>query len=280
MVCVIFAVYQQGQWMIPQVKSRHDVLSITQWKRVGWQSTTYCGSTHSVSSRHWGDLCTFRGTWRRIRCSGPLGGQCPIVGLRIHSSTSGMRPSMAGNCAALCLKSDRSILAEFSCTRAFSVCATNASKPNQSSLIGKYRDLFLDRPYQFFVVESGTWQYWRQTSVSFGGRHRLKPKPIVSIRIHRNQWLMAWCDGHHLSCTTQDLYWLEREVCLYSTLRTYIDEPSRDCVNRTIHHVLVIHVITINKRIIRNKLLLWEFYYACSRILNSYLYLFGIIFGI
>ena len=144
--------------------------------------------THFGGSRHWANPCTFRGIWRRIRCSGHPGERCPRVDPRIRSSKSGKRPSTAGNCAESCWISGRSVPAAFSCTRAFSIRWTkrwNKQQQRRYDCIERRETescpssscpcvSFLLYSYQFFVVECGSRQNWRQSGIAFRRRHRLK----------------------------------------------------------------------------------------------------------
>ena len=136
--------------------------------------------THFGGSRHWANPCTFRGIWRRIRCSGHPGERCPRVDPRIRSSKSGKRPSTAGNCAESCWISGRSVPAAFSCTRAFSIRWTkrwNKQQQRRYDCIERRETescpssscpcvSFLLYSYQFFVVECLT-PYVRYANVSF-----------------------------------------------------------------------------------------------------------------
>lgn len=137
-------------------------------------------ATHFGGSRRWANPCTFRGIWLRIRCSGHPGERCPRVDPRTRSSRSGKRPSTAGNYAESCWKSGRSSPAAFSCRRAFSAWQRGKGRTKQFDMYwAAVRQTWpptwiLCILYQFFVVECGPGQNWRQTGIALRRRHRLK----------------------------------------------------------------------------------------------------------
>lgn len=143
--------------------------------------------THFVSSRRWANPCTSRDIWRHIQYIGHPVGRCPIEDLHIRNNRSVRKPSMAGNCAESCSKSDKSNPAVFSCTRAFS--AKNGEKivdnywrlsANMKSTWSQNAGLFFLSYvyfcflYQLFVVECSSWQNWSQAGIAFRCCHRLE----------------------------------------------------------------------------------------------------------
>ena len=77
-------------------------------------------NTHVEGNLRWGDLCTFRGIWRHIRCSVRPVWRRPTTNPRTHSSTSATSPSTPRNYEASCLKWGKSAPGASSCIRAFS----------------------------------------------------------------------------------------------------------------------------------------------------------------
>lgn len=71
-------------------------------------------------SRHWANLCTFRGTWHRTLCIWVPDVPSPRGGLDTRSNTSDVWSCLFRNRAALSTRSDRWELVRSFCTRAFS----------------------------------------------------------------------------------------------------------------------------------------------------------------
>lgn len=107
-------------------------------------------ATHSASSPHWGDLCTFRDTSRRIPSSGRPGARFPTADPRTRNSRWAMWRSTAGNCVAWCWRWGRWALVTFSCTRASSARKTHISI---SSLFNSFQRLHS----KLFLVRITEW---------------------------------------------------------------------------------------------------------------------------